>query len=81
MDVRHLKNCRKMTDMLLYLRHFSRRMNEVGLIFEKVNRNMIYFLTMERNRGDPRKPAWNCGLQSPLFHDPEACLGTTSTLE
>ena len=35
MNVRHLKNYRKMTNTLLYLRNFSRRINEVGLIFEK----------------------------------------------
>lgn len=43
MNVRHLENCRKMTNTLLYLTNFSRRINEVGLVFEKVNRNTIYF--------------------------------------
>lgn len=58
MNVRHLKNSRRMTNTLLYLRNFSRRINEVGLIFEKVNRNTIYFLTYHREEwGVPGKPA------------------------
>ena len=44
MNVRHLKNYRKMVNTLLYLRNSSWHVNEVDLIFEKVTRNPVHFL-------------------------------------
>lgn len=44
MNVRHLKNYRKMMNALLYLRKFL-YVKEVGLVFEKVNINTVRFLT------------------------------------